>query len=403
MKVTLLGFTLPKSDIDEILRTDKIMPIQTHKFAWSIVRGLSLAGNEVSLISSHPVSNYPVNKRLWFSGAAFEENGVNGIALTFINFLFLKHISRFFSCCTRGLKELIRFKPEMLLIHGVHSPFLIFGVLLHFFSRIKVVVILTDPPGVILPSDGLIVRILKRFDIALVRLALSSVDGVVALTHSLADDFAPGAPNLLLEGIIDQDVEKLARQQLRLVDAPNSNVNLALMYAGGMNKAYGVDRLVEAVKLIELPNITLDLFGRGDLDDWIIQQSKFDERIRFHGFVSQSDLLRNIISATVLVNPRPIDQEFVHYSFPSKLLEYMAVGVPVVTTKLPGIPCQYSEYLFFFENDDVASINSHIFELFICSAEILRSKARCAQEFVLNSRTESAQGQRLSHFLNGLL
>ena len=38
------------------------------------------------------------------------------------------------------------------------------------------------------------------------------------------------------------------------------------------------------------------------------------------------------------VNPRQNNEEFTKYSFPSKTMEYLASGVPVVAYKLDGIP-----------------------------------------------------------------
>ena len=51
------------------------------------------------------------------------------------------------------------------------------------------------------------------------------------------------------------------------------------------------------------------------------------------------------LKATLLVNPRPTTEEFTIYSFPSKNMEYMASGTPLLTTKLPGMPEEYHQYV----------------------------------------------------------
>ena len=56
------------------------------------------------------------------------------------------------------------------------------------------------------------------------------------------------------------------------------------------------------------------------------------------GCVTNDEIVRLQCEATLLVNPRPSDKEFCKYSFPSKTIEYMASGTPVLMTKLPGVP-----------------------------------------------------------------
>ena len=59
------------------------------------------------------------------------------------------------------------------------------------------------------------------------------------------------------------------------------------------------------------------------------------------------------LEASLLINPRPTHEEFTKYSFPSKNMEYMASGTPVLTTKLPGMPADYYPYVFLV-NDESA-------------------------------------------------
>ena len=45
------------------------------------------------------------------------------------------------------------------------------------------------------------------------------------------------------------------------------------------------------------------------------------------------------------MNPRSADAEYTKYSFPSKTIEYLATGVPVVMNRLPGIPEEYEYFV----------------------------------------------------------
>jgi Glycosyltransferase Family 4 len=198
MKVTFLGFTVPDAEMQEILSTDAYMPVQTHNFAWAVVRALRSAGVELTLLSVDPVSSYPGNPRLICRGGSFTANGVQGQKLAFVNVMVLKHLTRFVACLRKGNRALRAWRPDVLLVHGAHSPFLVYAALCRRFLHIPAAVILTDPPGVVLRSDGLLVRQLKRLDTSVVRAALRRFDGVIALTESLATQFAPTVPYLVM-------------------------------------------------------------------------------------------------------------------------------------------------------------------------------------------------------------
>ena len=50
--------------------------------------------------------------------------------------------------------------------------------------------------------------------------------------------------------------------------------------------------------------------------------------------------------ADVLVNPRPNNEEYTKYSFPSKNIEYLMTGKPVVAYMLDGMPAHYKKFLY---------------------------------------------------------
>ena len=54
--------------------------------------------------------------------------------------------------------------------------------------------------------------------------------------------------------------------------------------------------------------------------------------------------------ATVLINPRKDNQEYVKYSFPSKNLEYLSTGNKTLCYKLSGIPNDYDQFLYYIDN-----------------------------------------------------
>jgi glycosyltransferase involved in cell wall biosynthesis len=388
--VTLLGFTVPDDVMASILERDPVMPIQTHAFGWTLVGALREAGAQVTLLSSAPVTNYPRMPQLLFRPGPFSARGVEGRSLGFVNLIVAKHATRFVSCLWTGLRAMHRWRTQVLLIHGVHSPYLWFGVLARWLAGVRTVVVLTDPPGVVLDSDGHVAKALKSLDIAVVRSALRKVDGVVALTAALAEDFAPGVPNLILEGIVGAQLTRLDR---------SAGTGVTLMYAGGLTAEYGVERLVDAVKGLGDRDLTLRTVGKGPLAGWIDEQADRDDRIRRPAYLTRDEVLAEYASATLLVQPRPVDQQFVRYSFPSKLLEYLASGTPVLTTRLSGIPDDYNDHVYWIDDDSVEGIRAGIAAALDAPEEDRVRKGRAAAEFVRSTRSAAAQGRRIVDFL----
>lgn len=395
IRVTLLGFTVTDSMLQEVIEKDQNLPIQTHKFAWSLARALRDGGATVKLLSALPVSNYPIMPKLWVSGRSFCEDGFGGRTLGFVNAVVFKHVTRVFACLLFGWREISRHRAQFIVVHGVHSPFLWFSIFLRRRDR-KVVVVITDPPGVVLVRDGVFVRFLKRLDRSVVRSALSRVDGVVALTQALIDDFSPMLPAVVLPGFMDRHLEQSS------MPSYSERPIFEIAYAGGLFEQYGVGRLLDAVRNVRGINVRLTIYGKGDLESSVRKVAECDSRVRYGGVVTPKELVALLQSSDLLVNPRPSNQDFVKHSFPSKLIEYMALGVPVLTTRLPGIPNGYLEQMYIIDDESVGGLVKSIESvaaLPLCD-RVLRAES--AREFVFHAASESAQGESLVRFLNSL-
>ncbi|MBM0233465.1 glycosyltransferase [Micromonospora sp. STR1_7] len=393
-RVTLLGFTVPDDLLVEIMARDTIMPTQTHTFAWGLVRSLRAAGCPVDLLSAAPVSTWPGNRQVRFRAGRFRQDGVDGQLLPFVNLLGLKHLTRFGAAWRAGGRALRERETDVLLIHGVHSPFLWFGALRARSLGVPVVPVLTDPPGVALPTDGRLVRLLRGLDVALVRAALARCSGVIALTSALAEDFAPGRPRLVMEGIYSPDPAGDVPQE--------AGATRDIVYAGGLSRAYGVDRLVEAFRGLPGDDLRLLTYGRGELAEWLREQSAVDRRIAGPELLPRQELLPRLARASVLVNPRPVDQGFVRWSFPSKIIEYLGTGVPVVSTRLPGIPAEYAPWLSFAEPDTAEGLRAAIDRVLHLSAGEAAVLGAGGARFVRETRNPAVQGGRMRAFLAGL-
>jgi glycosyltransferase involved in cell wall biosynthesis len=390
LNVTLLGFVVSDAQMSVILERDSIMPVQTHKFGWSLAKALHRGGAQLQLISSLPISNYPSMPQIVVRGERFESRGFVGETLGFINLIVFKHLSRFYSCLMRA-KSLLEFhRTSVLLVHGVHSPYLLFALLVKG-PRLKIVLVMTDPPGVVMNSDIFLARWLKRFDAFLVKKFLKRFDGIIGLTKGILTDFGHGLPGLLLPGFVGADSPPLR-------EFFEKKRTFSIAYAGGLFETYGVGRLIEAVMSIESLDVKLILYGKGDIAVAGLEQ-RTNGCITYGGALSPVELAHKLIEVDLLINPRPSDQDFVRYSFPSKIIEYMASGIPVLTTRLPGIPEAYLDNMLVIEDETTAGIASAISDCARMSPVALAKVGISARHFINHVASEEQRGFELVNFL----
>ncbi|MGC3999847.1 MAG: glycosyltransferase [Anaeromyxobacter sp.] len=122
-----------------------------------------------------------------------------------------------------------------------------------------------------------------------------------------------------------------------------------------------------------------------------------DSRIRFFGLVPEAELERLAGLATAFLNPRPPELTASAHNFPSKVLEYLSYGHPVVSTWTPGLSPEYRDVLVLTDAraEDLALRMREV----VAWDEGTRASYRSRAQAFLASRTWTAQAQRLATFL----
>ena len=153
-----------------------------------------------------------------------------------------------------------------------------------------------------------------------------------------------------------------------------TNVNFRLIYHGTIAHRYGVDLLLRALHLLknEVPNISLRIHGRGDFLDTvraIIAELDLGNHVELTtDFLSASALSELIRSFDVGIVPYRRDV-FTDGILPTKLLEYVALGVPAVVAKTEVISHYFDgNDVEFFEAENIADLAAHISRLYRESA-----------------------------------
>ena len=200
-------------------------------------------------------------------------------------------------------------------------------------------------------------------------------------------------PYVVLEGQVDS-----CETKAKLV--PRKNSKKIIMYAGTVQSQYGLKILVEGFILANLPEYELHIYGNGDYAEEIDRISKEYNTIKHFPSQPNDIIVEKEKEAYILVNPRPTDEEYTKYSFPSKNMEYMVSGTAVLTTNLPGMPEEYKQYVYLIEDESVDGVCKALKKISELSEEEVMNKGRLAREFVLSEKNNKIQTKKIIELID---
>jgi glycosyltransferase involved in cell wall biosynthesis len=114
----------------------------------------------------------------------------------------------------------------------------------------------------------------------------------------------------------------------------------SVVYVGGLTRARGMLDMLEAMKLLQESNVPVDLhlIGRldepelGDPSDLIAE--KLLTNVKYYGYVAQPEAMKVVRKCHVGLAVLHVTNNY-KGSFPTKMFEYMACGIPVITSDVP--------------------------------------------------------------------
>ena len=114
-----------------------------------------------------------------------------------------------------------------------------------------------------------------------------------------------------------------------------------ITYLGTFFHFSGLDVVIRefAEQAPQHPNAKLLLIGGGEQDKELrdlVTELKLEKRVFFTGFIPYAKLSGYLGLTTVAINPMKPGMVS-HTAFPHKVIQYMASGLPIVTTKLNGL------------------------------------------------------------------
>ncbi len=166
---------------------------------------------------------------------------------------------------------------------------------------------------------------------------------------------------------------------------PNDH-SFHLIYHGTFAHRYGVDLIVRAVERVRptIPNVHATLLGGGEYRDELVRLAQ-ELNLTEHVEISQtllpaSELPPLLQQADVGIVPNR-SNIFTDGLLPTKLMEYVALGTPVIAARTPTITTYFDDQMVqFFEPGDVEDLTRCILQLCHDQAR-LKELAQNADQF----------------------
>lgn len=402
MKLYYIGTICSDETFNNITNKSKVKPsISAQVFEDSLLTGMNENKNiEISAHTFLTIASFPNGYKLFIPPRKeILKSGISTQWYPTINFAFLKQwgycISTFFSLLYWLIKN-INENDKVIFCCSIFSFIARPVTFLAKIFKTETCVIVTDLPKFhfLLRKPTGIKKIFSNHFLNSQIKYQTKFDKYILLTRYMKDELGVSdKPCLIIEGIANKNL-LIANEKYN-----NLKKEKAIMYAGMLNKKHRIEMLIKGFMLTK-NDFELWLFGSGDFEKEIKEYAKSDKRIKFFGRVNRDVVLEYEHRASLLVNIRDSKEEYTKFSFPSKTIEYMACGTPLLTTKLPGIPDEYYKYCYVLENETIDGLNETLENILSIPYDELLDKGKAAMNYIFNNKIAEIQGNKIIEFLS---
>ena len=387
MKVLFCSSIFNIDEYDKLSNKSKVaLSLADHNLNKNFITGLdAVLDSPVKLINNVPIPNFPKFPQLFFKAQKWSHiTKANDIHCGFINVPIIKHISRYISTYRQLKKNTIANGSDnvFVIVYDLH-----WGInkavakLKRKYPLIHISVILPDiPNAVLIASGGGKVTTLGKIYAKIKMRFIKNYDSYVFISKYM--DQIVDVKNkkfVVIEGIYNNE-------QTFLRDKDREEK--VILYSGQLNPAYGLNNLLEAfVQIYQADShYRLWICGDGALKEKIVCLEEECPGVKYYGYVNTEKIRELQSQATVLINPRQNIGELTKYSFPSKTMEYLASGKPVVGYRLDGIPEEYYNYIQTVEDNTVISLKNKLMEICSLTKEERLKIGQNSRDFILKEK-----------------
>lgn len=389
MRIIYLGYFIEPALFEKLSVANSEMSVASHKYEKTLLKYILEEKQGGQPIDIEIFSSTSIRGNIALLPEEFDFNGAK-IRCFWCErgkiFSFFRALVRAGRKLRKTLKEA---DEETIILSYSLNPVLIWPILFPNKIAHKIITICSEVPRYRIIDGN---RMIGKIKYAIQSLMNSKVDGYIFLSKHMNNICNPhGKPWITVEGLPD-----IAENGGQCERAVHKNY---ILYAGGLEPEYGVNNLIDA--FMSVPgDYRLVICGKGSSETYIMKKMCMDKRIEYRGML-ENRIVQNLErNALLLINPRIPDEKLTRYSFPSKTIEYMLSGTPMLTARLEGIPDEYFEHCYLCDPSSAESLAHDINSVLQISEEQRLSMAKKAREFVLMKKSALPQVKRILKFLD---
>lgn len=400
MKILLLGSLISAAQMEQLNSNSKekasVAPVN---YETMLAKGLVENGAKVDALSVPAVAAFPNSIYKHIEGKQETiENDIRIQWVPFINIQGLKQITikrNVEKLLEQWLQENKDVKDKVVLMYSIYPPYTEPAVRLCKEYGCHLSAVITDLPEYMYSwknMKGIRGWYSKRLSEKMLELQ-GRCDSYILFTKPMAAKMGiQDKPYMVSEGFCDASI---------FDDIPDQEKypRKTIVYGGNLSRLYGIQNLVKGFMQTDL-DAELHLYGAGGDAAFIEECAKQDSRIKFFGRVDRKTLLVALKKAHLLVVNKPTADDYSNYSFSSKILEYMASGTPLLTTKVGGMPEEYYDYFYFFDEENTEGIKRSFEKIINFSDKQLRDNGIAARAFAVKNKSYSYMTSTIVSFLD---
>lgn len=368
-------------------------------FQLELLRSITTAGlRPAAVFSFLPIPSFPGSRTVWVQGRTVDiRNEMKIHLVSFINITPLKQ----FSIGVGIFWRLIRWRwttraqcHHIVCCYNLTVPpgLMIFLAARLIGARLVALIYDINVPGHTVPAG-----LFTFLDYWMQRLLIPHLDGFVVVTDEIMRAFAPQRQFIRVEGGISGELlkaEKLVEQHAECSANP-----IILVMAGGLSETNGILELLRGFALVRGIKVRLRIAGTGPLLGEVKKAVARDSRIEYLGFLSYKEILELYQSADLLINMRLTKRLNTKFFFPSKIMEYLASGIPVITTCPGHLEEEYGRLCYLLKDESAEGLASLIERIGHISQKERFELGRRARNYMLENKTWEAQGRRVVKYI----
>lgn len=315
--------------------------------------------SDIYIYSIKPIAPYPKDNRIFIKNLKNDIEGISVNNIGYINIQILKHLTIFLNLFIKLFIQVFNlkiFQKERVVIINYNSfPIISLpSIIISRVFNVKILCLVIDIPIIIIKKGNKLKEKLKRMYNDLSLFLFKKYNGMISLVEQTVIDFAPRTPFICIKYAFESNNYKFEKNV-------KHNETFDIVYTGALEEYYGINEMIETIKILP-ENYILNLYGNGSLVDFIENESVENSRIQYHGVVSHDQAKKAQQEADLLILLRT-EKSINRYSFPSKILEYVASGVPIISSQIESIPSDLNVFINYISSEEPYDLAKKILEI----------------------------------------